>query len=97
MKKKYTRKMHIHRISLMMKRKEPCKGCPASRGFKGLDYNFDMWKGRGGIIKGWQWCKICWDFIGMSSDKAMCPCTYLGKEEALKRTLIALEKEWCLK
>lgn len=99
MKKRYTRKIHIHRISQMMKREEPCKGCPASRGFKGAGYDFSLWKDynntlpREDEVNYWYWCKICWDFIGLDANLRECPCTQLGKEEALKRTLLALERE----
>ncbi len=83
----YTEKVHAERLLKMLKKKDPCMCCPAQPYFKtettfGIDSIELDSAGRRGA------CKICQDFIGIRHD---CPCCKLKKEEALKRTWLALE------
>ena len=96
---KYTLKLHKHRLRLMLKRDNICELCPGRKGFNG---QIDVWIGdeRGRIgriyLRAWRCdtakgpCIICQDFVGVENQ---CPCTLLGKEEALKRTLLKLEED----
>ena len=63
----------------ILSRKNPCKWCPSDGGRFG--------------------CWVCWAFIGGVYDmkghidgNTFCPCHVLGKEEAIKRTWLALEE-----
>ena len=89
---KYTQEIHIKQLRKMLKLPEPCELCPAKIG-------------NHRIFLGWRdlhylkICSICRKFIGLkSSSKYMeslnkkCPCNVLGKEEALRRTIEALEE-----
>ena len=90
----YTKKVHIHRLRLMLKRDDPCGCCPAAKMFNAEGYPNILWKDYPNI------CNVCRSFIGlhpvtkcdMYSIKK-CPCNALGPEEALKQTILALKKE----
>ena len=94
-KRKYTREIHIKRLRGMLKRKEPCLCCPKMRRYTWT--GLISWTERG--VGEYLWdneyeaCAICLEFLGLSSWNTDCPCNELGKEEALKQTIIALEKE----
>ena len=85
MKRKYTREIHIKRLRGMMKRKEPCLCCP--KGKRYTPFPRFGWRDEEGA------CRICLEFVGLPHDSLKCPCCALGNEEALKQTIIALEKE----
>ena len=92
--KKYTRKIHIKRLRGMLKRKEPCLCCPVGRRYSPFWDGMNMWASLNVA------CGICRVFIGLIGDdwilgnaRSRCPCLVLGEEEALKRTIIALDKE----
>ena len=88
--KKYTEAIHRERLKKMLKKKNPCGLCPGAPRFKcgkGVlrEYVFNP------NHRDNQICKVCKDFVGMK-EKRSCPCLMLGEEEAIKRTVIALEK-----
>jgi hypothetical protein len=89
MMKKYTRKIHIQRLRKMIEKPKPCQLCPA-----GYKYNpgwrlRSMWTDSGLF----EVCNICRDFIKYRPIRHTCPCIGLGKEEAMRRTIEALEAE----
>ncbi len=82
----YTEEVHAKRLLGMLKRKDPCLCCPATR-----QYNIKS-KPIAGVESyfiGCSACKICRKFV----DTDGCPCHRLGKTEALKRTWEALEEK----
>ena len=93
--RKYTVKIHRQRLLRMLKKKEPCLYCPASRHYAmGVGTLSGMWTNFGN----YPWlknniCGICRSFIGLKSEPSgirVCPCHVLGKKRALKRTYEAL-------
>ena len=94
MKKKYTREIHIKRLRGMMKRKKPCNCCPAAPYYgtrAGNPHWSDLWRRTPERWGDNNICRICSGFVGIAGRG--CPCHIYGEEEALKRTIIALEKE----
>ena len=83
---KYTEKIHAKRLLGMLNKKNPCQEtCPA-----GKYYSFFRENGKD--------CNLCRDFVGAKGNPerifdARCPCNILGREEAIKRTWIALEEK----
>jgi len=83
MKRKYTTKIHIERLKKMFKLKEPCRHCPAQRRFT-MKEPFEMW-----AYNPYP-CDICQEFVHIPSFD--CPCDFLGIEEAIEQTLLAIEE-----
>ena len=90
---KYTEKIHAERLLEMLDMKDPCLGCPLISNFyyrpedgrgKSLFENESHRERR-------KACKICYEFIGLTDDIRPCPCWQLSKDEAIKRTWLALE------
>jgi hypothetical protein len=75
---KYTLAIHKKRLGEMLKKKNPCGHCPASKWFKWNPKNDP--------------CVICMEFINLEISSPNCPCDAFGEKEAIKRTLIALEE-----
>lgn len=86
-KPKYTLKLHKHRLTLMLKRDEPCRCCPAAKGFDGREFPWIMWSRDPWANNS---CTICRAFVGLFPIIGGCPCTRLGKAEAMRRTKVAL-------
>jgi len=87
----YTTKYHAYRLSLMLRRENPCNCCPASKGFSCETpcLILILWSSSSDP------CKICRTFIGLDPNPdsgPYCPCRVLGKKEALRRTRKALKK-----
>jgi len=90
----YTEKEHAERMLQILSMPNPCMKCPAF-----VDLTVDYYDNDGYFIYGdypryTGVCKICKKFIGFG-DKELngCPCTELGKEEAIKFTWLALEEK----
>lgn len=65
----WTKKLFMHRLSLMLKRPNPCKCCPASKEFNDT-YPCDE-----------EGCIICNEVMGTYS----CPCSQLGEKKAIRK------------
>lgn len=77
--KEYTVENHVEVLEIMMRCYDVCDQCPAEIVFPKILYKTSL-----------QWiCPICTEFIGLE-DSNICPCNRLGKEEAIKTTIIAL-------
>ena len=88
---KYTRKIHKKRLLQMLEGKNPCGHCPA-----GEDFIVD-WEKRSIWSNPYDTCDICKGFIKIPTEPLLpCPCNVLGKDEAIKRSWIALEEEGML-
>ncbi len=86
-KRKYTRKIHIERLRKMLEKKDACDLCPGAMYYgAGMHIGMD-WSNNNNV------CGICNDLVFLDDEERGCPCRVLGKEEALKRTYLALEKE----
>jgi hypothetical protein len=93
----YTRKLHTHRVELMLNKPgELCGRCPASRGFA---YTKPLYNRDRDILNHRQVCRVCMEFVCIGvpgyedSLPTNCPCNQFGGELAIKRTLAALRKE----
>jgi len=88
--KEYTVAIHVKRLEKMLKRKNPCDLCPAARKFvfRILDH-VGIWSGSVVLQTAYQ-CIICQKFVGV--EKYRCPCTVLGKQKAIEKTLLAIEE-----
>jgi hypothetical protein len=81
--RKYTEKIHAQRVEKIMNKKDPCDLCPAGKYYEGHRIA-EMWD------NGLEACQICKTFVG---SKPYCPCGKFGREEAIRRTRIALKKK----
>ena len=80
---KYTKKMHAHRLSLMLLRKDPCSKCPRN-------IDFSVYKRANWVSPEYESCRICRVFVGIGSPVG-CPCNSLGSKEAIRRSVKALK------
>jgi hypothetical protein len=78
----YTEAVHASMLLRILSMENPCGKCPANV----FGCLFETW---GGIHDK---CDICYKFLSLRYDPA-CPCHYLGKQECIKRTWIALEEK----
>ena len=98
MKKKYTIEIHVRRLKQILKAKEPCMYCPASRGFSEWNKPYELWKEKYDdlCIPSYSSCKICQNFVNLKFrppyNYRACPCHRVGKKRALERTILAIEK-----
>ena len=76
-------KRHVKGLFMILGMKKPCMKCPLTILGEMLFC--------GPIPTG---CVVCRDFVGIGEYKSgkVCPCHVLGKEEAVKRTWLALEE-----
>ena len=77
---KYTETLHADALLKLLSMSTPCDYCPSA-----------IKKTSGNMA-----CIICREFIGLKHKSPFgyhCPCTELGKQEAIKRTWIALEEK----
>ena len=95
----YTEKMHAKRMLLILENPDPCGKCPV---FKKLLIHYEDQPHSDIFSKIFNCngedsgvCEMCLNFIDMYYDRRTynCPCYVLGKEEAIKRTWIALEEK----
>ena len=86
----YTTEIHVARLEVMLELGDPCNMCPASVNFSA-----------GGLGPEYQWdsyplpCQICREFVDATDrqvEGCWCPCSKLGKNEALRRTYLAIEE-----
>ena len=78
----------------MLEKESICTRCPAAKYYDGGNSAGTMWRiwTSLGRLDGTYPCRICMEFVGLKYKEGKgCPCTVLGEEEALKRTLKALE------
>jgi len=89
----YNKNFHAKRVLKMMEREDVCSCCPAMVRFGKAGKKIkkvplanakDKWNELSFGV-----CSICQSFVGLRSG---CPCITLGKEEAIKRTWLALEE-----
>ena len=90
----YTTEIHVKYLKILLESKEPCNWCVVTYGMlhDPITTSFDFSYKRAP-------CKICRKFVGLKSSIKYieslvfpCPCYALGKEEALRRTIEALEE-----
>jgi len=97
--RKYTKAMHMHRLSVMVTRDDACSCCPATREFSpwiGAKERVELWKKSSPS----EICLICRETVGLTGygitlsgrAGARCPCNVLGKDEAKARTIQALKE-----
>ena len=94
--RKYSIKIHRERLTKMLEKGNVCARCPAARHYDGGNSCSEMWRiwTTLGRLSGTYPCKVCMNFVGLKYKEGKgCPCTILGEEEALKRTIKALRKE----
>lgn len=81
----YTTEIHVARLEVMLELGDPCNMCPASVNFSvvesGPKHLWDSFPDP---------CQICREFIDVEG--LWCPCSKLGKYEALRRTYLAIEE-----
>ena len=88
---KYTEKIHAKRLLGMLEKKNPCSYCPAGKDFKARDFSeWGLVEYECGDINDSYVAGICVRFVG---GKDCCPCTEFGRQEAIKRTWLALEEK----
>ena len=80
-KPEYTIAVHIKLLKKMLK-KDVCALCPAGKRFRPFTVLYDRWSSSP--------CRICQEFVGIPG--IGCPCCILGEEEAIRRTLLAIEE-----
>lgn len=92
----YTEQEHARNLIKLLEDDNTCCGCPVP--FRIRLSNVETVP-RTGNLYGCS-CEnnmtICKEFIGVNSshtDREMCPCNHLGKENAVKLTWIALEEK----
>ena len=94
-KKIYTEKIHAERLLKILEQKKPCDCWPK------FTNTMNSWKGerefpRSNTQKGAAICALCRSFVGVGY-QFFCPCGFLGSEEAVKRSWIALEEKGYIK
>ena len=92
---KYTQEVHIKQLRKLLEKPEPCELCPAKIGNPKIIRMFLGCRN----LEYLKICSICRKFVGLKSSSKYieslnkkCPCHVLGKEEALRRTIEALEE-----
>jgi len=89
MRRKYTEKIHAGRLLGMLKKKNLCVCCPASKRYNATVYPYWSWNS--------EVCKICMKFVNVPNyndyANSKCPCRNFGEHEAIKRTWLALEEK----
>jgi len=75
----YTEKKHVENLLEMLSEEDPCSCCP---------YPKILLIKRNNNV-----CNMCREFVDIKAKSYKCPCHVLGKEEAIKRTWLKLEKE----
>jgi len=96
---KYTNDIHAKRLIDILEEEDTCAYCPATDNYNGHRRAGEIWSEDSDP------CRICQEFVGMKIEfiyfigsedygkaRAKCPCKNLGKEEAVKRTWLALEE-----
>lgn len=97
MKRKYTTRIHVQRVKRVLEKPDPCNLCPASRRYQPGHNAKEMWFDSFGC-EGTVFpvdndpCIICRKFLGLGGRPWRCPCKQLGKEEAIRRAHLAVEK-----
>jgi len=91
--RKYTEKIHGARLLKMMEKDDPCACCPAAPYFDSYLNSYTMWCNPSASSA----CDICKEFVQLDLMYSQCPCDEFGKQEAIKRTWIALEEKGYLK
>jgi len=91
----YNPDIHAKRLIRMFESSECC-GCPVTRKFKPRNRPIPLARNpeAEGVMA--KVCRLCKTFIKVPITDS-CPCLALGKEEAVKRTWIALEEKGYLK
>ena len=96
MKRKYTKKLHAYRVSLMVEKIESnyigiSACCPAAKGFFYANSRVC-----GDPLDRFQeaLCRICLEFVGIAftNPRQSCPCYALGLDEAITKTKSALKE-----
>jgi len=90
---KYTEEIHAKRLLGILSRKNPCVTCPATKRYNiRNDFIVDEYRN--------YQHDVCMNFLGYNSNDLdpeekfyKCPCDFYGKEEAIKRTWLALEQK----
>ena len=80
--KVYTVDYHANQLIRILEQHDTCVVCPASNAFHGNE------------VGNWinNQCQICCDFIKLDNVyNTVCPCTKLGKDDAVKQSWLALE------
>ena len=85
--KEYTEAIHAERLLKILK-KDTCNKCPATKYFNDGGHPGRLYKNT---------CEICQKFVGLKyrpeSIFNICPCKRLGKERAIEKSWLVLEKK----
>ena len=78
--KPYTIAEHVKNLKILLQHENLCNRCPAAfYTLSGINFHVNA-------------CSVCQEFVGLRYSVTGCPCYVLGKEKAIKRTLIAIEE-----
>jgi len=84
----YTEAIHAKRVGKMLLKTNVCRKCPAAPYFDGAARISKKWSPKSDP------CKICAEFVGVVPDDwQSCPCSVLGKDEAIRRTWEVLKQK----
>ena len=87
--KEYTEKLHAERLIKILNKEDTCNKCPATRYFNDGGFPGKLYKNLP--------CEVCQEFVGLKLNKNKfkysCPCHRLGKERAIEKSWLALEKK----